>query len=344
MAIKQTTELENMLQEASDRGASDIHLVPGEPVAYRVNGQMVRAESDPLTADDVMAVAVAAVGEKELARVGPVIESLRTSCSLPGVLDARLTVGRAQGGYTVTIAILPDAILALEQIGFSSEVIEAMESDQGLVIIAGRIGSGRSTTALSVLDHINERKAAHICTVEDPITGYLTPKQSIVTQHEVGVDVPNTVAGIRTATQQDVDVLMVGSLKTPDEIDACLAVASLGRTVVHIVMNATTAEDAIERLVAVHELEARPDFRKALARELRVVCAQHLLVRQDEQGRVPAHSILVPDEAARKAIAAGDSIGGLGAVGSIALADHLRALQEAGVINEEQVSETMAKV
>src|SRR5205823_2251271 len=123
----------------------------------------------------------------------------------------------------------------------------------------GRIGSGKTTTMLSVLDHINQTAEKHICTVEDPIEVRLTPKRSLVTQREVGLDVPDFLSGIVASLRQDADVILVGELRTASAVQACVTAASVGRTVI-TQLHAPTPQRAIQRLYDIQSADQLPVF------------------------------------------------------------------------------------
>src|SRR5213076_587910 len=136
----------------------------------------------------------------------------------------------SRGQLTMVVRLITIATQSLEAIQLPAAVVRAIDAPGGgLAIFTGRVGSGKTTTMLSVLDHINATADKHLCTVEDPIEIRLTPKRSLVTQREVGTDVPDFVSGIAASLRQDADVLLVGELRSPDAVQACVTAASVGR-------------------------------------------------------------------------------------------------------------------
>ena len=299
--------IENLLNEAVNRRASDIHLQPGEPPALRVDGVIERMEGDPLSADEITEIAAAAVGEEELHRIGREVGEVHRALNLSEEFSGRVAVARSGGEYTISIRLLPISIPNLEAIRFPQAMLDAAGSPHGLVIISGPTGSGKSTAAFSLLEHINAHSPGHICTIEDPIQYRLFAKKALVQQREVGSDVPDTVAGIQASLRQDPDVIFIGELKSVEELEASIAAAELGHLFI-IVLHASTPEDALQRLMDIFPEEVRDVSRKALARVLRGVSAQVLLPAKDKPGRTVAYGVLIPDDEMRAAIVEGRDV------------------------------------
>lgn len=338
MAIQQTAELERALQAAADRKASDLFLLPDEPISFRVKDRIVRSDGDALSEADVRAIVAAAVGQERLAALGE-SGTIVTSCALPGVIDGQMTVASSRGQLTAVVRLITVRTLPIELIRVPPAVLQAIEQGGGggLAIFTGRVGSGKTTTMLSVLDHINATAEKHICTVEDPIEVRLTPKRSLVTQREVGLDVPDFVAGITASLRQDADVILVGELRTPYAVQACVTAASVGRTVI-TQLHATTPQKAIQRLYDVQPPDQLSVFRRHLSETLRVICAQVLLPGAAGEGRVPAYGVLIPDAETRAAIAMGGDVTPcphpLGP-GSQEIRDDIERLRREGLVTDE---------
>jgi len=307
MAIHQTPELDRCLQEAADRGASDVFLLAGEPPCFRVKGSIERREGAPLSADDVREIARAAIGDERLGEIGAETGVQTTSCGIEGVVSGRLTVARSCGDYTLTVAILPGSVPDVTALGVPEALLQAALSPTGFVIFAGLTGSGKTTAAYSVLDHINAQRPCHICTVEDPIATHLASKKALVQQREVGIDVPDCVSGVVTAMRQDLDVLFVSEMKRVEELQACLRAAITGHMVFSHV-HAGTPEEAILRMIDVQPSETEASFCRLLSQALRAVSAQRLLPKASGKGRVAAYSVLIPDAEMRQAIADGHNV------------------------------------
>lgn len=346
MAIEQTAELEAILQETFDSGASDAFLIPGEPVSFRKRGTITRKDGEPLTAEQIRAIAIAAVGEETVQRIGPQEAEIRTSCVLPGVMDGRLTIARAAGQLTIAIAVCPATIMPVEKTGLPDAMVKAAESGHGLVVVAGLQGSGKMTCALALLDHLNATDPCHICTVQEPIWPHLTPKQAIVQQREVGVDVPDVVSGIRAAMRQDMDVLFVDEMKRAEEVSAVLAAADTGHMVI-TTAHGGSPEDVIQRFLDVYPESDLDAARRRLARVLRGVSVQRLLLKAEGKGRAAAYGVLIPDEETRTAILQGQELAARTSpppAGSQSLADDIVRLRDEGTVDSQAASDALASL
>ena len=346
MAIVQTAELERFLQEAFDKGASDLFLIPHEPPSFRVKGSIERAETDSLRAEDVRKVAIAAFGEEQIQLVGGQTGQLITSCSLPGALDGRMCLARSRGEFTIAIRLLPTNLPNVSDLRIPEGMLNAALSKNGLVICAGPSGSGKTTILYGLAEYINENTASHICTIENPIYYCIKPKKAIVQQREVGSDIPDVAAGINVAMQQDLDVLLLGEIKTVEELAACVTVTQTGHLVLSQV-HAWTPEEAIQRLLDVQAEENVTVFRRHFAEALRAVSAQILLPKAAGKGRVAAFGVLVPDKQMREAIAEGRDIFERKdplPKGCQRLADDIERLYNEKVITEESRNNALAEL
>jgi twitching motility protein PilT len=344
MAIVQTAELERFLQDAFDKGASDLFLIPHEPPTFRIKGSIERTETDALRVEDICKMAAAAFGEEQIKLVGSQTGQLVTSCSLPGVVDGRMCLARSRGGFTIVVRLLPTNLPDVSDLRIPEGMLSAALSQNGLVICAGPSGSGKTTTLYGLAEYINEKHASHICTVENPICYRIRPKKAIVQQREVGSDIPDVVAGINAATKQDLDVLLLGEIKTAEELAACVTVTQTGHLVLSQV-HAWSPETAIQRLIDVQAEENLAIFRRHFAEALRAVSAQVLLPKAAGKGLVAAYGVLVPDKQMRKAIAEGRDIFDRKdplPKGCQRLADDIERLYSEGVIAEESRNNALA--
>ena len=345
MTSQQTDALERYLHDAAQRHADELFLIPGEPVSYRVRGSIERDEGDVLTAEEVESIAAAAVGDEGLAKIGTQTGELTAPYHIPGVLNAQVCVAKACGVYTVAARVLPTALFDVDAIGLPQAVIDACDARNGLVIVGGPVGSGKTTTAYVIVDDINRRKPVHICTVEDPVAVRLTPKKALIQQRSVGVDAPSCIAAIRAAMRQNFDVLFVAEMRTPEEVQACVTAAETFALVITQV-HARSPQAAIQRLIDVQPDATRDAFRRALADALRVVLVQCLPRKADGKGRVAAYGVLIPDDDVRSAIVEGrdpfDRATPL-PEGCQTLAQHFQQLVRDGIVTEEAARESLGR-
>lgn len=303
MSEKLSANLEKLLMEAQSRNASDLHLVCGEPPIFRIDGRLERSEAEPLTAEDVTEFASSIASGDELGRIGHEIGEVSRSIMV-GESAARICVSRSSGDLTLAVRLLPTVVPDLNRLSAPKGLIDAASSPSGLIVLSGRTGSGKSTTAYSLLDHINQNLSKNIFTVEDPVMYRLTPKKSIVQQREVGSDIPSDVAGLKLMMRSDADVAFVGEIRTLEVLQACITAAETGHLVITL-MHSDTPEAAIERMSEVFSEDIRDVIRKQLSAILRCVCCQRLLPKADGKGRVAAYAVLVPDQEMREAIVEG---------------------------------------
>jgi twitching motility protein PilT len=306
MAITQTIELERALQAAADRGnVSAVLLIPDEPVSFRVDGRIERTDGDALSPDQIRDIAVAAFGENRLSHLGREAGHLMTSCGLPGVVDGRLCATLSQAECSIVIRILPHADLSnlAESLGVPRALIEAASAPNGLVVVSGPARSGKTTTQYALLSELNNHRACQIATVEYVIGVRIPPQEAIVQQHEIGIDVSDCLEGIQASVAQGADVLMVGELRSAEDLETCIRVGHLGRLMI-TQLHLPTTEGAVGRMTELVDGTTRYQ----LARSLRAVAAQHLIPRADGSGYVAAFGVLVPDEAMRQAIEEGKPV------------------------------------
>ena len=302
MVHQQTDLLNEIMAEAFERGATDIYLLPGEPVAYRIDGELVRSTEEPMSSGAIKELAIAAVGEEDIEKLGRTRPGIiRSGCSIPGVADGRLTIAKSLGQCTISIRLFPSTIPSPEEIRLPETIVELSAQSSGLIVFGGDTGSGKTTAALSLLDHINAERAVHICTVEAPVVARLTPKRAVVQQREVGMDVPDGSTGVLAAMTQGADIIYVAELRTADDVMAALTAADAGHLVI------TTVHGSPPQMVVENMRQAFPEDEWAsvsalLARNLLTVTSQLLLERKDGQGRIAVYDLFVPDEQIRNMI------------------------------------------
>ena len=347
MAVKLPPELERLVREAVERDASDLFLIPGEPPAMRLQGCLERTEAEPLTADEIEQMATAAIGKENMARIGTEIGTFGRWCGSPGEYSASICVARTHGEYSIAFRVMLPYIPTIAEVSLPEAMIQAGQSPNGLVVFAGKVGSGKTTSLYSLVDHINGQTACHICTVEGHSHLYINPKKALVQQREVGVDVPNVLAGIEAAANQDLDVLLIGEITNVEELQAGITVAETGHLVITQLHPPASPEAAIQRMIDVIPEDVRAVSRAAIARVLRAVSAQILLPRADGAGRVAAYGVLIPDDEMRQAIAEGRDFMARKTPmpeGCQTIAQDVQRLQKEGVIAAETAQEALANL
>ena len=293
-------EMQDLLQATVDEGSSDLHIRVGLPPMLRVHGNLTPLDMPPLTPLDAKALvyAVTPVDKlDELEREGG------ADYALPFLDLARFRVSafKERDRYALVLRLIPTKMLTLEQIGLPQQVKELLWKPRGLILVTGPTGSGKTTTLASMLNIINEQRAVHMITVEDPIEYYHPHKGCVVTQREVGHDVPSFAEAIRRALRQDPDVILVGEMRDLETMQAAITAAETGH-LVFATLHTTGAAATVDRIVDAFPMDQQEQVRTQLSVGLVAVISQLLLPRVDKPGRVAAFEIMISTPAIRSRI------------------------------------------
>lgn len=328
---------------ARQRRASDVHLVCGLSARCRVDGELCELAPGPLTPGDCTRIARELAQQRfdTLAREG----ELDLSATLSGV-RCRINIFMQQGAFSAAIRLLNDHIPTLEELGLPGVAAEFPGYSQGIVLITGETGSGKSTTLAAVLEQINCTRHKHILTLEDPIEYVYTPKCCVINQREIGRDTRSFAAGLRAALREDPDVILVGEMRDLDTIETALTAAETGHLVFGTV-HTNSAADSIDRIVGVFSAARQQQIRLQLSMTLRAVLSQQLLPRAGKPGRVLACEVMKTDTAIRNLIREGktpqiyNAIQTSGAQGNILMERALQTLVQTGAITRETYEQAL---
>jgi twitching motility protein PilT len=284
--------MSDLLQLVVAEGASDLHIRVGTPPVIRVHGILHRVEGPALKSEDSEELMRSITSEEH-------IQSTRErggadfGFAFGDAARFRVSVFKAKGDFGLVLRQIPSKLLTMEQIGIPPSVKELLYKPRGLILVTGPTGSGKTTTLASMLNIINEeREEAHIITIEDPIEYYHKHKKSLVTQREIGVDVPNFAEGLRRALRQDPDIVLVGEMRDLETISTALLAAETGH-LVFSTLHTLDATETIQRIIAVFPPPEQKQIRLQLASTLRAVVSQRLVRKSDGVGRVPAVEVLI---------------------------------------------------
>jgi twitching motility protein PilT len=301
--VIKTGAIADLLDEVHRREASDLHLVPHLPPLLRVNGTLMQLTSrEPFTITDLDKIAMDVLGDRVdlLAREGDLDFSFtwRDHTRLRG--NAYLHSG------TVAIALraIPLDIPSPKALGLPPAVAGFLTAPSGLIIVTGPTGSGKSTSLASMLDFVNDHRPCHILTLEDPIEYVFRNRQAVITQREIGSDVPSFESGLRAALREDPDVVFVGEMRDLESIQATLTIAETGHLVLASLHTNDTAQ-AIDRIVDVFPAERRPQIQHQVASTLRGIVFQRLLPSRKGSRQAAAFEVLVANHAVRNLIREG---------------------------------------
>jgi twitching motility protein PilT len=277
----------NLLSLGVRKGASDIHFEAGYPPVYRIHGELLSARLDRLSTEDTRNIAGMVLhpdGEPEGFEFPREIDR---SFSVSGLARFRVNVLRQRGSLGLVMRVIPFEVRDFSMLNLPTVVQTITSARQGLILVTGATGNGKSSTIAAMLEHLNRNDRLHIVTIEDPIEFVFGDGKSVLIQREVGVDTETFQAAVRAALRQDPDVIMVGELRDRETAEICLKAAETG----HLVITSLHTPDAVRtigRLVGMFPVDEQHSVRGRLADNLRAVISQRLLPRQDGAGLIPA--------------------------------------------------------
>ena len=283
-------QINDLLEIVVEQNASDLHLNVGQPPTLRISGDMTPVDGPALTPADT---------ERLMKDITPPehqqgIEQNGGADFALAYLDKarfRVSVLKSKHHHGIVLRQIPNKLLTLREIGLPDKVRELLERPRGLVLVTGPTGSGKTTTLASMINYINETRSSHIITIEDPIEYYHQHKQSLVTQREIGVDVPTFSEAIRRALRQDPDIILVGEMRDLETIEAAITAAETGHLVFGT-LHTNSAAKTVDRIVDAFPANMKEMIRTQLASTLLASISQ-TLCRKTTGGRVAAYEIMV---------------------------------------------------
>jgi twitching motility protein PilT len=285
-----TVLIDKLLQAAVKQGASDIHIVVGQPPVFRLHGRMRKLETKVLEADDTVQLMKSIAPDRcqrELQENG----SSDLGFAFGTLARFRVSIFKQRGNISMVLRQIPNDKLTPEQLGLPPAVVEMVQRPRGLVLVTGPTGSGKSTTLASLINFLNEEHDHHIITIEDPIEFYHEHKKSTINQREVGVDVPSFAEAIRRALRQDPDCILVGEMRDLETIQAAISAAETGH-IVFGTLHTNSAQGTVNRIIDAFPGNLQDQVRTQLSSSLIGVVAQTLLPRIGG-GRCAAYEVLV---------------------------------------------------
>jgi twitching motility protein PilT len=274
---------------------SDLIFSPGRLPQVIIHGQLITVEGGglhPMNADDTRRIAADVIGNNK-----PAITLLReqgfcdVSFSLSGCARFRINTFIQRGSCAVVMRVIPTSVPTFASLGLPHQLEETAALTDGLVMVTGSRGCGKSSTLAALLDRINETRTCHIITIEDPIEFLHNHKRATVHQRELHSDTPSMTLGLRAALRQSPDVILVGEMHDRETIEMALEAAETGHLVLSG-LNTLDAAQTMERLVNAFSVPEQGTLRNRLARTFRLIVSQKLVPRKDNAGRVPVFEIL----------------------------------------------------
>jgi twitching motility protein PilT len=295
-----TPHLDRLLALATENDASDLHLIAGVPPAFRINGEVIFANEDALSAEETTAMAYSILSDGQRENFEREWE-LCVSLPHPRAGRIRATLYRRDGHPELSIRFCGGRVLAREELGLPARIDDLARRSHGLVLITGPTGSGKTTTLNYMVDLINSERRCKIVTIEDPIEYVHQNKRAIVVQQEVLTDTHSFTRALMHVLRQDPDVIVVGEMRDHEAISAALTAAETGHLVL-ATLHSPNVTHAFERITGVFEGSAQRQVVMQLANSLQGIIAQDLLPSADRSRRVLAYELLVANSAVRNLI------------------------------------------
>lgn len=293
-------DLNDILVDILEKGASDLHLTTGIPPTMRLHGSLVNLDYPRLTPGDTQKLIYSILTQEQRERLERNWE-FDFSYSVPGRARFRVNVYYQRNSLGAAFRVVPVEIKTIEELGLPSVLESLARKHRGFVLVTGPTGSGKTTTLASLVDIINETRAVHIMTIEDPIEFLHTHKKAIVNQREVNADTKSFATALKYVLRQDPDVILIGEMRDIETISAALTAAETG----HLVFASLHTQDApqtIDRIVDVFPPHQQQQIRVQLAGTLQGIVAQQLLPIRDGGGLVVAVEFLLATPGIRNMI------------------------------------------
>ncbi len=341
-------KIDVLLKLMVEYGASDLHISAGEPPILRINGYLQRTKYHDLTPEEVEVLLMEILDEDHLTLFKK-RKDIDFAYELPSLGRFRANVFMERKGFGGAFRLVPSKIRTLRELGIPESVYGLARVKNGLVLVTGATGSGKSTTLAAMLDLINKEKNYHIITLEDPIE-FIHPKgKCLIQQRQLDVHMESFSAGLRAALREDPDVVLVGEMRDLETIQLALTAAETGLLVLGT-LHTSSAPKTVDRIIDVFPTTQQPQIRTMLAESLRGVVAQKLLRTADGKSRVAAVEVMICTPAIQNLIREAKtyqipSVMQTGRnTGMQIMEDHIRALLDKGVIDEEEATQHLNKV
>src|SRR5207247_2418856 len=292
----------DLLRALVQSKASDLHLRVGEPPLFRTHGESTRQAGPPLSTDQLQLMLLAIMPERNRTEWKDTGDS-DFAYEIAGLARFRVNAARDRKGPLAVFRLIPAQVVAVEQLGISKEVQQLCFRTNGLVLVTGPTGSGKSTTLCGLADLVNRMRTDHIITIEDPIEFVHENKKCLITQRQVGVHTDSFKSALRAALREDPDIVLVGEMRDLETIAIAIETAETGHLVFGT-LHTTTASSTIDRIIDQFPADRQSQVRVMLSESLRGVIAQ-TLCKKIGGGRVAAREILLSTPAVSNLIRQG---------------------------------------
>lgn len=292
--------IEGYLERMVGISASDLHIRVGAPAVYRANEALYKFDEEPLPEELVRGIVEEVLSEEELDRLRARRE-VDVARSYEGIGRFRMNVHLERGRPALAIRRVYTEVLGFEQLHLPPVFERICAFEHGLVLVCGPTSSGKSTTQAAMIDYINETRACHIVTIEDPIEFIHRDKTSIITQREVGIDTESFATAMKYVVRQDPDVILIGEMRDAETFEAAISASETGHLVIST-LHTMDAMQSVDRLMDFFPAARHDQIRALVAMNLRAITCQRLVARADGQGLIPAVEVMINTPAVAKLI------------------------------------------
>jgi len=283
--------IDELLRDMKQQGASDLHLTSGSPPYMRIHGDMMKLNYRDVTAETAESLIFEILNEKQQERFKENWD-LDLSYPLEGIGRFRVNVFMQRHGISAVLRLIPEEIKTIDELGLPKQLGSLIDASEGLILVTGPTGSGKSTTLAAMIHTINTNEKAHIITIEDPIEFVHNNQSSLVSQREIDSHTKSFGNALRAALREDPDIILLGEMRDLETVSMAITAAETGHLVFGT-LHTNSALKAVDRVIDVFPEAQQTQIRVMLSESLRGVVAQALLPRPDHQGRVAVAEILV---------------------------------------------------
>jgi twitching motility protein PilT len=294
-------QLSKLLTMAFEKGASDVHIVPGLPPLFRIHTVLMAAPGyAPVAPQHTEEFVKSMISPKRFERL---VEQrdIDFSAQVEGLGRFRVNAHYQRDSIAIAFRAIPNSVPQLSELNLLPVVETFVDLPRGLLLVTGQTGSGKSTTLASLIDTMNRRYPYHVITLEDPVEYELRSNKCVIEQRELGSDVPDFASGLKHALRQDPDIILVGEMRDLETTSAAITAAETGHLVLST-LHTQNAPQTIERIIDIYPAEQQNQIRAMLANTLQAVVSMVLFKRTDKPGMVPACEIMVCTPAVRSCI------------------------------------------
>lgn len=297
--------IEILLEEVIKKKASDLHLQVGLPPMLRVDGALIAVSGTDALTEESIETLIFAILDDDQKQILLKDKEFDFSFAFGDLGRFRVNAFHERGNLAAALRLIPNEMLTIEQLGLPPIVNKFADYPRGLVLVTGPTGSGKSTTLAAMIHKINNERASHIITIEDPIEFTHKSNKSVIVQREVHYDTYSFSAALRSSLREDPDVVLIGEMRDLETIAAAITIAETGH-LVFATLHTNSAAQSIDRMIDVFPPHQQPQIRAQLANILMAICSQRLIPTIGG-GRIAAAEILVATPAVRNIIREGKS-------------------------------------